>query len=85
VTVAILPVRANLLRSILSKAFKHHGFLHLATEALHETDVTTRSFPIDICVRRVTSESRRECVIAIHQELYDSIFSKTARSYSEEQ
>lgn len=58
---------------------------HLAEEALRKTDVTTRTFPIGICVRRVRFASRPECVIACHQELYDSIFSDSASLYSPEQ
>ncbi|RFU73470.1 hypothetical protein TARUN_8778 [Trichoderma arundinaceum] len=59
--------------------------LHLAKEALPETDLTTRTFPIGMCVRRVTFASRPECVIACHEELHNSIFSERASLYSQEQ
>ncbi|EHK41902.1 uncharacterized protein TrAtP1_011552 [Trichoderma atroviride] len=59
--------------------------LHLAEEALRETDLTTRTFPIGRCVRSVIFASRPECVMACYEELHNSIFSERASSYSEEQ
>lgn len=58
---------------------------HLAKEALHETHVATRTFPIGICVRKVRFASRRECVIACHQDLYKANFGEGAGPYSQEQ
>jgi hypothetical protein len=59
--------------------------LHLAKEALRKPDPTTRTFPIGVCVRRFTFASSTEHIIACHEELYNSIFSGKASSYSQEQ
>ncbi|KAL7925796.1 hypothetical protein ACQKWADRAFT_200950 [Trichoderma austrokoningii] len=68
----------------------HKLLMHLAQEALRGLDLTTttttrNTFPIGVCVRRVTFASRPECVITCHGELYDSIFSERADSFSQEQ
>ncbi|KAK1243958.1 hypothetical protein MKX08_002096 [Trichoderma sp. CBMAI-0020] len=63
----------------------HQLLVHLAKEALRKTDLTTRTFPIGVCVRRVTFASRPECVTACYEELHNSIFSERANLYSQEQ
>ncbi|KAM0257929.1 hypothetical protein ACHAQJ_004087 [Trichoderma viride] len=60
-------------------------FRHLVTEAARKTDVTTRSFPIGVCVRRFTFAPRSEFLAAFYQDFYDSTYGMAASSYSKEQ
>ncbi|KAL7929893.1 hypothetical protein V8C35DRAFT_284037 [Trichoderma chlorosporum] len=59
---------------------------HLALEIQHEADVTTRTFPIGVCIRKFTFASLPKHVIRCHQQLYNSEFDSWERPYySDEQ